>query len=199
MDTSNYKPDHLGRLVPIQSIRPIDLLRDDLVNRIAIKTRALNDAMSHFKKITMGEILSFCSESADQYGVKFGGDKGNIQLQSFDGKYRVTVSVAEYIVFDERLSIAKQLIDECITDWTQGSNSNIIALINNAFSVNKQGKINTDRILSLRRLDIKDEKWKRAMEAISDSVNVTSSKNYIRIYEQKDGEYVQIPLDLASI
>lgn len=199
MDISRYKPDHLGRLVPIDSIRPIDLLRDELVEKIVNGAFELHRAMRVFKGSSMLEVTSFCELSANEYGVKFGGEKGNVQLQSFDGRFRVTVSVAEYIVFDERLSIAKQLIDECITEWTTGSNGNIIALINNAFSVNKQGQINTERILGLRRLDIRDEKWKKAMDAISDSINVTSSKSYIRIYERKDDKYVQLPLDLAAV
>jgi hypothetical protein len=38
------------------------------------------------------------------------------------------------------------------------------------------------------------------MRAISDSVQVASSKTYLRFYErQEDGSYSQIPLDIASI
>jgi hypothetical protein len=38
------------------------------------------------------------------------------------------------------------------------------------------------------------------MEAITESIQVVSSKTYIRFYERRDdGSYMQIPLDVAAI
>ena len=72
-------------------------------------------------------------------------------------------------------------------------------LINDAFQVDKAGNINTKRVLGLRRLDIQDERWQQAMQAISDSLQVAGSKEYLRIYLRKgDGSYRQIKLDVAS-
>jgi hypothetical protein len=66
--------------------------------------------------------------------------------------------------------------------------------------VDKTGKINTGRVLGLRRLNISDERWKRAMDAISDSLQVTGTKAYVRVYErQDDGRYLPLSLDMASI
>ncbi len=104
-------------------------------------------------------------------------------------------------MFDERLQAAKQLIDECIQTWTEGSSDEIKALINDAFQVNKEGKINTARVLGLKRLNINDEKWLRAMQAIADSVQVAGSKPYIRIYERigDTDQYQPISLDVAGV
>lgn len=58
----------------------------------------------------------------------------------------------------------------------------------------------TNRVLSLRRLDIQDGKWQQAMEAISDSIIITDSKAYIRFYERDaHGAYQAISLDFATI
>jgi hypothetical protein len=66
--------------------------------------------------------------------------------------------------------------------------------------VDKQGKVDTKRILGLRRLDITDDEWQRAMEAISDSVTVAVSKEYIRLYQRDDeGNYHQLALDIAAV
>ena len=71
--------------------------------------------------------------------------------------------------------------------------------MNDAFYVGKSGKLNSNRILGLRRLNITDEKWKKAMDAISDSVQIVGSKEYIRIYRRNSkGEYDFVNLDLAS-
>jgi hypothetical protein len=55
-------------------------------------------------------------------------------------------------------------------------------------------------VLRLRNLDIKDARWVRAMEAISDSLQVATSRNYIRIYERVGNtvRYEPINLDLAN-
>jgi hypothetical protein len=200
MNEADYKTDHRGRLVPKSLIKDVDLLRDDLVMSVVKKSAEVSNLIKQFKELTLSEIRCFCDQSAEKYGVKFGGEKGNIQLQSFDGKYRVLVAISEYLLFDERLQIAKQLIDECVTEWSAGAREEVAALINHAFQVDKKGQINTDRILGLRRLNIQDSKWKQAMEAIGDSITVCGSKSYIRIYEQnQDGEYRQIPLDVSAV
>ena len=103
-------------------------------------------------------------------------------------------------MFDERLQVAKQLIDQCLHEWTADSNDNIKAIINNAFQVDKEGKINTRRVLGLRSLQIHDAQWLKAMDAISDATQVVSSKEYIRVYERDDeGKYQQISLDFSNV
>ena len=133
--------------------------------------------------------------------VRFTKSGGNVTLVSFDGRYKVVRQMAEHIVFDERLQAAKLLIDECIQAWAKGSNANIKVLVNDAFQVDREGKISTGRVLGLRRLDIDDDKWSQAMRAIADSMNVSGTKPYIRFYErnERSGEYVAISLDMAAL
>jgi hypothetical protein len=55
-------------------------------------------------------------------------------------------------------------------------------------------------VLGLRRLDIQDSDWQKAMKAITESIQVSGSKQYLRFYERNEqGEYVQIPLDVAAL
>jgi hypothetical protein len=196
-----YMKDSKGRLVPADMVPEIDKTRDELVKSIikgAVETR---EVLLKFKKHVLGEVNAFVDLSLDKYGVEWGGNKGNISLLSFDGMYRVQVAISEYLTFDERLQAAKKLIDECITEWTQGSRSELKALINDAFQVDKAGKINTGRILGLRRLEITDEKWEKAMQAISDSLQVVGSKTYIRVYQRQepDGRWEPVSLDVAAV
>jgi hypothetical protein len=120
---------------------------------------------------------------------------------SFDGRFRLRRQISENLSFDERLQAAKSLIDECIREWTQGSRTELQALINDAFQVDKEGRINTGRILGLRRLNIGDDRWHRAMEAISDSLQVTGTTAYFRLYERvgNGDRYVSVPLDMAAV
>jgi hypothetical protein len=195
----SFMKDQKGRLVPADMVKPVDKARDDLVLSIVSESLTLSEMLKEFRNRAMANIRAFLDLSAEQYKVELGGKKGNVTLSSFDGEFRVLIAVDERISFDERLQIAKALIDECLKEWTKGARSELKVLVDDAFSVDKTGKINTNRVLSLRKLDISDPKWQQAMEAISDSITVVQSKDYIRIYKRNDqGEYDKINLDIAS-
>lgn len=199
-DMEGYKQNAQGALVPVSKIKSIDLLRDEVVGELIGKAKDMHQLLAHFKEDALDSVRAFVEISAERYGTNLGGKKGNLTLRSFDGKARVLVAIADRIVFDERLQVAKALIDECIHRWSDGGNDNIRVLVNDAFQVDRQGNINTSRILSLRRLEIRDAKWHEAMRAISDSVTVASTKEYMRFYvTDETGKEQQISLDLAAV
>ena len=195
-----YRADAQGRLVPIAQIKEVDLLRDRTVRELFAKAMALNAQLAAFRAEAHATIGAFAELSAEKYGAKIGGKKGNLTLVSFDGCYKVLRSISEQLVFDERIQAAKSLVDECLKEWSAGARPEIHTLINDAFKVDQAGKIDTNRVLGLRTLDIKDERWLRAMEAISDSLKVASSRSYLRFYQRvgDTGHEVAIPLDLAN-
>jgi hypothetical protein len=197
----NYRTNSYGHLVPVETIRAIDLLRDDTVSRIIDDARALQEQMRLFKQRTLADITAFVGVSAEVYNVKWGGKKGNLTLTSYDGKYKVLLAVSDNLNFDERLQIAKQLIDECIHVWTEGSNANIKALVEHAFQTDKQGNINTARIFGLMRLKIDDAKWQEAMTALKDSIQITATSQYLRLYQRvgQTDKYQQIAMDIAGL
>lgn len=190
-----------GALIPTTKIKDIDKLRHLKVTQLAEAAKDASAQLLAFKLEAMHTVQEFVETSLAEYDVKHGGKKGNITLVSFDGRYKIVRAMQETISFDERLQAAKSLIDECVRTWSKGSNDNIKVLINDAFQVDKQGSVNTGRILRLRTLKIDDEKWMRAMQAIADSMRVASTKPYIRFYEldTKAGDYVAISLDVAAL
>jgi hypothetical protein len=193
--------DPKGRWIPHRLIKPVDLARHQLVLELAAQAREVSDVIAAFKKRAMDDIQAFLELSAEQYGAKLGGAKGNLTLLSFDGRYKIIRSTADQLAFDERLQVAKALVDECIHEWAEGSRDEIRALVEHAFQVDKEGKVSAERVLGLRRIGIKHPKWTAAMEAISDSVRVVASKAYLRVYERvgDSNEYVPISLDAASV
>lgn len=204
MNNNEYRTNASGHLVPVSKIPQIDLLRDDTVTRIINMGNNTQAALKAFKLQAMVDITAFLNIAAETYDVKYGGRRGNLSLMSFDGKYKVQLAVADTQSFDERLHIAKQLVDECIHEWSKDSNDNIKALVEHAFQTDRQGNLNTARIFGLMRLDIKDDKWTRAMEVLKASIQVTNTSEYLRLYERDDsetgmGKYRQISIDLAGV
>ena len=196
-----YMQDAKGALWPKETVREIDLVRDELVREIVARAKEQSEQLVKFKAGVFGDIEAFVQLSGEKYGVKMGGAKGNVSLLSFDGRYKLQRAVAESLAFDERLQIAKELIDQCIHEWSTGSRAEIRALVNDSFQVDKEGRVNAARILSLRRLEITDEKWNKAMQAISESIQVAGSKTYFRVYERigDTDQYRPISLDIAAV
>lgn len=195
-----YRVNAQGHMVPETQIKAIDLLRDDLVQNVVSAAREQQQALAAFKLLAMNEVTDFVDLSAEEYDVKYGGTKGNVTLMSFDGRYKLVRAKGEHRVFDERIQAAKTLIDICINRWSENVNDHIKALVDHAFRVNKQGRIDVNQVLSLRQLDIDDAQWNEAMDAIADSIQVTGTSSYLRLYERNsDGSYRQIPLDIAKL
>lgn len=200
IEKNGYRKNAQGYLVPENLIRPIDKLRDDVVLGIVDAARVLRQAMADFKAASMQQIGDFIDLSSQEYGVEYGGTKGNVTLPSFDGQFKILRAVGDHRVFDERIQAAKKLIDECVIKWSDGASDNLKALVDHAFRVNKQGRIDVNEVLSLRQVNIDDSRWQEAMDAIADSIQVTGTSQYLRIYErQPNGKYVQISLDIAGV
>ncbi|MGE8683915.1 MAG: DUF3164 family protein, partial [Acinetobacter sp.] len=98
-----YRKDARGHLVPESTIKPIDLERDVLVQAMVNQAKQVQQAMRHFKTAAFGDIAAFVQLSAEQYDVKIGGNKGNVTLYSFDGKYKIVRQSQDSIRFDEKL------------------------------------------------------------------------------------------------
>ena len=196
-----YWQDAAGNLIPESKVKDIDKLRHQVVTDLCEMAKQNRDGLAEFKLVAMQEVAALVSTSMEQYGVKSGGDKGNVTLTSFDGRYKLVRQMQDHIVFGEQLQAAKALIDECVQEWSAGANDNIRVLVNHAFQTDKAGKINTGRVLGLRRLAIKDEAWQQAMRAIADSMQTASTKPYVRFYERDEGtgEYRAISLDVAAV
>lgn len=196
-----YWENAQGALVPEANIKEIDKLRDQTVRRIWALAEQLHQEMQKFKAQAFTDVAAFVQISADQYGAKIGGTKGNVQLLTFDGRLKIQRNIAERITFDERLQAAKHLIDECLKEWTADGRDEIKAIISSAFNVDKKGEISTTKILGLKRIEINHPKWLEAMQAITDSIGIAGSKSYLRFYKRNDetGEYAPMSLDLATI
>jgi len=195
-----YMEDGRGQLTPIEAIKPQDLLMDEVVRKISGYAVPLAAELTRFKGHSFDDVDGFIGLLAQQYGVKLRSKKGNHTLTTIDGLKMVQVAVSESIDFGPELQIAKEIVDECLRDWSADASAQIRAIITRAFNVDQEGKINRNEMLSLMRLDFEDERWQRAMTAVRESMRVSGSKRYLRVYERDrpDGEWKAVVLTLAA-
>lgn len=196
-----FMQDSRGRLVPEANVRPSDKLQDELVRRLHREAEPVRQFMMDFKRLCFAEINAFLDLVAEQYSTKLGSDKGNVTLTSYDGTLRVTVAVGNVISFGPEIQAAQTLIHSCLNRWSEGANANLKAVVLDAFDVDKQGSMNVGKILALRRLEIDDEEWQRGMRAISDSVRVDVTKDYVRLHRRPspDAKWELVTFDLSKL
>lgn len=198
---AGYLRNAAGHLVPEELVRESDLIRDAIARDLAMEAERLNAQLIEYKKKALSDVADLISIAAERYGVEFGGKKGNVSIMTYDGEYKVQRTIAERITFSEEIEAAKELINDCIMRWSEGANANIRALVDRAFRTNSKGQIRTASILELLRLEIDDDGWCRAMDALKDSIQCAGTAIYIRVYKRigNSDQYRALPLDLAAV
>lgn len=200
MTIEGYMKDARGALIPRENVKPEHLAEDELVRELAAQAESLSHALAAFRERALGDVEAFRALISEKYGATRGGAKGNVTLTSYDGTLQMQVAVGETLAFGPELQAAKELIDGCVTRWSEGANANLRVMVEHAFQTNKQGRIDTARVLGLRRLSIDDEDWQKAMDAISDAVRIVATKSYVRFYRRDPATdtKIPIPLDIAA-
>lgn len=200
IDGTKYYLKSDGSLVPESQVKDIDKLRDQVVQDAAEKLMDLKTRMIQEKTAVVDDILEFLNVSADQYGVKLGGDKGNLTLTSIDGNIRVEYKNSDTITFNEQIQVAKQLIDEYLDELTKDSNPELKTIVSAAFRL-RQGRIDVKSVLKLREYNINDERWKKAMDIIDDAKQIVSTKKCLRLYVRNKltGAMENQPFDLSVL
>jgi hypothetical protein len=195
-----YMRNSQQALVPVEAIRPLDLLIDETVRKIIGYAEPLSAQIARFKRNTFADVGALMSVAEQEYSAAIGGAKGNLTLTSFDGCLRVQVQIADRIDFGPELQIAKSLVDECLTDWSSDSRTEIRAIITRAFAVDQGGRVKTTELLSLLRLDIDDDRWQRAMTAVRDSMRVIGTREYVRFYRRAtpSDAWEAVTIDIAD-
>jgi len=192
--------DGSGLSVPEKYVNPVDKMRDKLVTKLLKKAIKLNKDLSEFKEQCFTEFEKFKDKTHEKYGINVETQEGNKWLYDFSMDYRVSIKNAKRLDFNELLLDAKALIDECIDEWSKSSDDKIILLVKQAFNVDRKGKLDRERILSLRKLKINDKKWKKAMTLINDSLSVTGTKMYLQFFQKDDKKnFKNIPLDISVV
>lgn len=200
IDGSLYWRNADGGLIPDAAVKTSDKLQDEMVRRIVGFALPLSAKVARFRQHSFDDVDAFVALLEQEYQSKRGGSKGNMTFNSYDGLYKVIVAVAESIEFGPELQVAKGIVDECLREWSTDSRTEIQAIINRAFNVDSQGRINRNDLFSLLRLEITDPRWLNAMQAIRDSFRVVGSKRYIRMYQRDDAQaaWRAITIDVSA-
>ena len=197
-----HKLEAKGGWTPAEVVKPADKLTDQTIRKVIGFALDLSSQVERFKAHTMSDLGALDGILEQTYGLVKAGNlgKGNRTYMTFDGLMKVTVQVADFIDFGPELQIAKQLIDECLNEWSAASGPELRAIVTSAFNTDKEGQINRSEIFMLLRHEIEDPRWKQAMTAIRDAMRVVGSKEYVRFATRPrhDAAWSAVTIDLAK-
>lgn len=179
-------------------------LEDEVVTKLIAGALSLQQSMKAFKIEAFEECYGFVDLLRQKYDMqRITSKSGAVTLKTFDGTGVVEIQVAKLISFDQKLSLAKEKIDEYLTEKTNTADAEIQTLITRAFDVKNGGKVDAKQILSLKSYPITHPLWREAMSMIDDATEIAGTKSYIRFKHRKggeiDGALEHIVLDIAGL
>lgn len=189
--------DHEGNQVPAQYVPTLDKKKDRTAHKLAKKARWINEKLAEFKEKLFTECDGIWEEMLKAADVRT-GEKG-YTIHSFDKSIKVEVSQSQRIEFDDQIQLAKAKLFEWLDTKLDENDGDIRQVVHHAFETRK-GKLDTDRVLSLFRLKIKDKLWNEAMDLVKGSVQRNISRRYARIYvKDQQGQYQLLDLNFSSV
>ena len=196
-----YTRDAKGHLVPDELLPEHKALEDSTVRTIAAYFLDLHRQVHRFIGHCYEDLHAFDDLLSEKYGLKCrGGAKGNRTYMSYDGTLKVVVQIQDRIAFGPGLQVARDLVEACIAEWSDGARAEIRALVRHAFDVDKEGNVNRQKVFALRDLDIDDERWRQAQQAITDAIRVIGSASYIRcsVRASPQSAWVAITINMTA-
>jgi hypothetical protein len=189
-----------GNVIPVENIRTDLIKKHLLVNDIFDIANALQDRMEKEKAKIYKKIQAYEKWIAKKNGVEDAAFE-NLNLSNYDGSICISIYNNSVVEFDEKIQLAKQKIDKCISRWGAGAPGEIKILIDKFFKVGKKGLLNKQAIFSLFQLKIEDPEWLDAMKIIQDSITDSAKKEYLVIKHRNTNkdEWQNLNLNFSSL
>lgn len=193
------RPD--GSYVDLAELEPRKQLAHDLVGVLFAVAEEESSRLIALKSRALREIRAYRDMMMDDYGIQVGGAEGGITLRSVCGTMMVKLDINKQTSFGPELNAAKALLDEWMESRLEGSTEEIRAILEDVFKPNKKGRLDTARILGLRKHKFTQPLWLQAMDAIEDAIIRDNATTYIRFYRVDTDRKAEtlLPLDLAKV
>jgi Protein of unknown function (DUF3164) len=201
--TEAFWTDEKGIQIPFNRTTKLERAKEKSAIKLAGMALKIQEGLLEFKK----QCIEAC-EKAYQADLKEGKapSKGGYTLFNFDKSIKVERSLNENITFDENLiGAAKEKFDEFLQAGTEGVDEMVRALIMDAFSSNKKGKLDSKKIMGLlsykeRISEKKYPHYHEAIKLIEQSIRRPDSRIYYRIWiKDETNAYKQVDLNFSSL
>lgn len=143
-----------GDYVPVKYVDKIIKLRDGIVDKHVLKAKKMNKELCKWKAELQKDIEAYWAAEREEYGKDSSNPGQNKHLADFANRNRIEIAASQALDFDDRVWIARDKLFEFIEQAAAGSKDidGIKVIVKNAYSTNRFGKLDHQRIMSLLAL-----------------------------------------------
>lgn len=192
--------DAQGITIPFNRISKVERLKEKLSGGIAKSAIKIHGMLKdlHTEIINASKAIN---EEIKKEG-KSKVTKGNFTWYNFDKSLKIEVAVDDKVSFDEAMiATAREILDKFITKNVVGTDDIIRQLLNAGFH-NSKGGLDKNKLMTTLsyRKKIKDQQFHAACDLIEESMSVTDTKRYYRIWiKDEQGEYQNVNLQFSNV
>lgn len=190
--------DSQGRYVPLRLIRPERVVEDQTVRDLVARAEAASAALADVKHGLLADTDAYVALVGERYGVDVPA-AANLTMESYDGRLRVERVRADRVTIGPEIQAAEILIRQILDEINDPTAR---AIVDRTFRRNPRTReLSAARLVDLVRVEIDDDRWRTAVQAIRDAMRASGSVTYFRAYRraEPDQPWVQVPLDFSAI
>lgn len=175
--------------------------KNQLVNELVHNAQGLNEILREFKEKSF-ERLKEHYERMKEFGDVRSNNKGNFQLKSDDGEFKVEFSNQVIKEFDERAEMAAEHLNEFLASHVKKRSEADYNMIK-GFIEKKNDKFDVSLVGRLFQMEdnYDNPSWKKAIELFKASYVEVDSAQYIRFFQRnaQNDQFETVNLNFASV
>jgi hypothetical protein len=173
--------DSQGNQIPSKYVSPYDKAKDAAARAIEADWRKAEAALAKLWQKTVQRVEAVRAAAAKRERIKL-GEKGNFSFFSFDGRIQIRHDAARDTVFDEKLSLAKELLVKAVDELAGEASGDLKTLVETAFKPRgKTGELDRARIHDICRMPIRNANWCKAVELIKAAEVERGKREYLAV------------------
>lgn len=175
--------------------------KNQLVNELVHDALEIQEDLKEFKGAAFSRLKEHY-ERMKEFGDVRSNHKGNFQLKSDCGDFKVEFSNQVIKEFDERAELAAEHLNQFLLTHVKKKDTEMYEYIK-GLSEKKNDKFDINLVGRLFAMEDKfqHESWKKAIELFKASYVEVDSAQYVRFFKRNDqnGQYENINLNFASV
>ena len=178
--------DAAGRQVPANYVPKFAKTKDAAARKILAAWRKEEARLKKLWKDTVAAVEKIHAEARKEERLEPAAvaDKGYFSFRSFDGRIVVRLDRARDVVFNEKLDLAKELIDEAVKEIAGDSAGDLRTIVESAFKPRgKNRTLDRQRLSDICRMNVRNKKWLKAVELIKAAAEESARMDYLRVID----------------
>lgn len=178
--------DAMGREVPASYVPKFAKAKDAAARKILAAWKKEEARLKALWKETVAAVEKIHAEARKEEKLEPAAvaDKGYFSFRTFDGKVVVRLDRAREVSYNEKIDLAKELIDEAVEEIAGDTAGDLRTIVESAFKPRgKNRTLDRQRLGDICKMNVRNAKWQKAVELIKAAAEESGRMDYVRVLE----------------